>query len=211
MLNIWNISFEAGRIGIIGIFILLEAIFIKKRKKAEWIFPVIILIITMVFCIRMSILTSSKATPNLGTFPLNGGSPQAEITVLVSAQPGREVIAVGQIFVGDVLHREYINVDIRDDKVVGTEKALPYKDELEDWLKDIDGSFTGTSLKYSELQYLNDEMNMQMRETKFEFFAFKFNLVRYLLPVMILPLMYLISRYRRKKKNLLNQTKLEDL
>ncbi len=211
MLNIWNISFEAGHIGIIGIFILLEAIFIIKRKKAEWIFPVIILIITMAFCIRMSFLTTSKNAPNLGTFPLNEGSPRAEITVLVSAQPRREVIAVGQIFVGDALHREYINVDIRKDKVVGTEKALPYKAELEDWLEDKDGSYSGTSLKYLELRDLHDEMNMRMSETKFAFFALKFNLVRYLLPVLILPLMYLISRFRRKKKNSLNQTKLEDL
>lgn len=210
MLTILNLSFEAMHIAIVGIFILLEVVFIKKRKKAEWIFPLVILTITLTFCIHMSIATSSRNAPNLVTYPLDEHSSQAKVTILVSAK-SEEVLAVGQITAGDVLHREYINLDIHDNKVVGTKKALPYKKGVENQLRDMKVRFTGTSLKCQEIEDIYHEMYIQMSETKFSFLYFIFNLIRYMLPVMILPLMYLISRYRRKKKNTLKKIKLEDL
>lgn len=210
MLTILNLSFEAMHIAIVGIFILLEVVFIKKRKKAEWIFPLVILTITLAFCIHMSIATSSRNAPNLVTYPLDEHSSQAKVTILVSAK-SEEVLAVGQITAGDVLHREYINLDIHDNKVVGTKKALPYKKGVENQLRDMKVRFTGTSLKCQEIEDIYHEMYIQMSETKFSFLYFIFNLIRYMLPVMILPLMYLISRYRRKKKNTLKKIKLEDL
>lgn len=189
------------------ILILLEKSFIKRRKKWELILPIFITILTAIFIGTSGVATISSSGTSWASISVGHGDQYLGEISAVLNRDSKQLKSIGTFNREDGDEIEYIDLEIKDGKIVGTEQALPYKEALEESLKPhLKEHFTGKSVDYDEL-YM--QANQIKRRFSLEAFAYAIG-VYGILPV-TLWLMYGISKWRRKRKNLLRQTKLEDL
>ena len=193
--------------GVFVILILLEKSFIKKRKKGELILPILVTILAAVFIGTSGVATISSTAVSWASISVDHGDQYlGEISAILN-RDSKRLKAIGTFNRDDGDEIEYIDLEIKDGKIVGTGQALPYKEALEESLKPfLNESFTGRSVDYDQLRIQANQI-----ERRFSLEAFAYAIVAYgILPV-ILWLMYGVSKWRRKRRNLLRQTKLEDL
>lgn len=195
-------------IGFTVFLLLMELSFIKNRKKGEVLLPFIILCITAVCC--WGWIKEAKADIcQLKTIAVDvSGEEQCVQHICVDSE--KQIVALGQLVLTDKGQASFENFEIRQGKITG--RGSRYAEALigsfERQHIDI-GDFSGKSKSYDELLKIsrseNTDMDLQISPLLI------FNMLMTAIPAISLLTLLGVSRWKRKRKNSLMKTKLEDI
>ncbi|MGN0659367.1 MAG: hypothetical protein ACI4LA_07140 [Emergencia sp.] len=198
-------------ISVTVLLILAEAESIKRRKKWEWILPLIVTAAALILIVPNAQETSSGPWGTSLNVQISE-SRSGELNMVWKDRGegrGNEVLAVGFLEVGKGENRQYLDVELRNGKLIGGKEALKYKEAVEESVSWIDGDYTGKTVSYEELQQAAAEASKPQSEFTWHAFGI---LCLYFAPApLILWSMYLISCQRRKRRQRVTRTRLEDL
>lgn len=194
-------------IALFAILLIVERQCIKKRKKWEWVIPVLV----TVLCIGMAVSGSKIRSCSSGITDVLVWDDSVHIgEVRLAADRDNNLKAIGKLVVGDnEKELDYINLEYRDGELVGSEKALKYKKPIDKAIGFVTKGYTGKSVSYDELEKAREEIRKPVESFSWKLFR-KNLLMMFIVPV-IFWLMPLLSAWMRKRRNQLNKSKLEDL
>lgn len=150
-------DFAAGAAVVLG----LQWYLIKHEKKARWILPVLLTIFT--------IISSAH-----GQWWYHGSSGIREILVWddnnyvgilqTAIDDERQIHAVGRLIIGETEEElDYVDLDFKNGRLVGTEEALQYGGPIMEALGRAAKGFTGSSVSYEELTAEQDKIGEPVR------------------------------------------------
>lgn len=189
-----------------AIAVLVELHFIRKRKKGEWIFPVVVTALAIAMIIPNAKMTSTQGGGR-GSYCIGDNDHPAEVSMVLDAD--HKMAAVGYLMVGEGENAQYLPLEFKEGKLIGKEEAMEYKQEIEGAMKSLLKGFTGKSLPADQLEEAADKA--QVIEKHFSWTALFMMCILYAPAPILLWAVYLISRIRRHRRNRLEKLKLQDL
>lgn len=190
------------------ISILAERSFIRNRSKWEKIFPVAATLV----CALLVLSTAWGTTVSRGDIDINVTIGDEENPLgsvgLLHDKKTRQITTIGQMICGEGENAEYVDLQFENGILTGSEDALRYKTEIEGALKPFRKGFTGQSVTFGEYE---KEREAQSRKRIFRADGLLHGLRCYVYAPVAVWAMYLVSRWRRRRRNQVEKMKLEDL
>lgn len=192
-------------VGIAAILVLAEVHFVKRRKKAEWICPLIAAVLALVLIISNAKVTS-HSSGGVGMAYLDG-EEEMEIQYVMDGD-GR-IAGISYLMKGEGENREYLPLTFEDGKLTGGREAMQYRDTVERDLGSKIKGFTGASLPADELNDKQDDFIVETKTFSWQMAAFQ--CLGFLPGPVLMWIIYLASRLRRSRRNRMEKLKLQDL
>ncbi|MCI2062184.1 MAG: hypothetical protein LKJ83_05365 [Eubacteriaceae bacterium] len=198
-------------IGFTVLCCIIESNFIRMRSRGEKILPAAVLAVGV---ITLLILYGQGAFTNTITRGMShevladsGSAKPACINILMDGD--NDIVAVGKLAVGQGSDVVFRDISVVNGKV--TAGAGEYKSHLNDIMSGRHNSsyFTGTSVSYGKLLALKKDMKVKTVTVAGS--QIILIVLAAILPFLIVLYIFIASGHKRKKKNLLLKTKLEDM
>lgn len=210
-ITMWNILIEFTSIlfyiSIVAILLLIEKYFIRKRSKGEWIFPMVMLAAAFALTIYIFPSQHSMSSGLQSVQVFKGNQEVGHIPVVFDGE--RNLKAFGQYITREGADTEFIDLELKDGRLVHTSKPLDCEEEIEEVLSYYKNKADGSSQLYEDLIPLGEEN--EFLETSLSPWTFLYGGVWFGIPVLLLFAQWLNARRRRRKKNYYNKMKLKDL
>lgn len=189
------------------ILFILERQFIKKRKKWEWLIPVLVTVLCLSFAVKGSNISSSSSGIT-DVLVWDEGTYIGEAQL--AADRDNNLKAIGRLVIGEnEKDLDYLDLEYKNGELIGSEEALKYKKSINKAIGFATKNYTGKSVSYDELEQARKEISKPV--VKFSWKLFSKNLMILSFVPIIFWGMLLSSRWKRKRKNQLDKTRLEDL
>lgn len=207
--NMMTIFFLFLYIGIITILVTLELIFIKHRKKGEWICPIVVIIFSLIFS-YFSIKSSMYSNVNIVKLDVIDDSQQSG-TQYALIDYDRKVVAIGQFIVNDGNQIDIYNLNVDNGHILDAPDEYVKKISIVIKQQKINiKDYTGSSVTYEQLlKYQNLNENICFTYTHIKLMLINLLLIN--MPAFLLISIFAYTRIYRHKKNMLMRVKLKDL
>lgn len=193
-----------------AILIIIETILIKKKKnKAKWILPTIVLIISIFIAVPTSQITYGRGS--MDTIQLYDKNYDEFGRIYVVIDFNRNPIAFSHLIIEDGENSKYINFSINNGDITESKGVIKYKANIEKAIKEHNYSkkIDGNSVTYGKL--LDIEKGVKNKIKKFT----KDSIAPFIFQAFTLPFILFsictITTIQNKRKRRLEETKIQDL
>ncbi len=197
-------------VGMIGVAVVLERHFIKKRSNGEWILPIVCVVLAVVLGI------SGFHQRNMGGGRL--GSQQIMVdnqtvgVIQVVTDDDYRLVAFGKYITNEGASSKYIDLTVDEKgKITASSQPLPteVRADMEETLSYYKSVNAGSSQPYADLMKIDAEVNQIERSLSWATLAYGF--MWYGIPACGILGVYLVSVISRKKRRAFDKARLEDL
>lgn len=192
-------------VGIAAVLVLAEVHFVKRRKKAEWICPLVVTVLALVLIISNAKITSTSSG-GVGTGYFD---TEEELEIHYVTDRDGKIAGIGYLMKGEGENREYLPLTFAEGELTGGRAAVEYKDAIERQMGSRLEGFTGDSLPADKLDDILEETRVEINTFSWQMLAFQ--CLGFLPGPVLMWIIYLGSRLRRSRRNRMEKVKLQDL
>lgn len=162
---IWDTLIDTGRFAvpvfIIAMLVILELHFIKIKCRGKIILPVAVLIFSLLISLFQfrfvsfepseSLRTQVEYTSELGV--------KHHFTILHTEE--EHILAIGQLISEENENSKFINLSVKNGKIVSTSEPVDFVEDIELYLSNVEGGYSGKSVPYGELAAIEAQYKKQ--------------------------------------------------